>query len=81
MKAHIDIPVFRPSLLKSQRDRRTRLFPLNAAPVISEGRLISDNTMPARDWRELDKPAFRRMTAKRVRNVHSIENRSFAQAG
>jgi hypothetical protein len=71
--------VFRPSLLKAKRNKRTRLFPPNAAPVVREGRLVSDNTMPARDWRAFDKPAFLRMTSKRVRNVTPI--RSFAQAG
>lgn len=77
----IDPEFLRPSLLKSQRDRRTRLFPPNAAPIVSEGRLIADNTMPPRDWHAFDKPAFRRITARRVRNVVDISNRSFAQAG
>lgn len=69
MKAHIEAQVFRPSLLRSQRDLRTRLFPLNAAPIVSEGRIVSDNTMPPRDWRSYDVPAAKRMTARRVRQL------------
>lgn len=79
MKAHTCPAVFRPSLLKSQRDRRTRLFPPNAAPIVSEGRLISDNTAPPRDWSRYDKPACKRLTARLVLNIPPI--RSFAQAG
>lgn len=69
---------FRPSLLKSQRDRRSRLFPPNAAPIVSEGRLISDISMPERDWSQFDKPACKRMTARLVRVP--LSTRSFAQA-
>ena len=79
MNVLTDPKVFRPSLLKATRNKRTRLFPLNAAPVVREGRLVSDNTMPARDWSHYDAPAFLRMTYRRVRNVTPI--RSFAQAG
>lgn len=70
--------IFRPSLLRSQRDLRSRLFPLNAAPIVSEGRLISDNTMPERDWRKFDAPACKRMTARIVRpaKVLSIQRQA-----
>lgn len=82
MNATAEPMVFRPSLLKSQRDERTRLFPHNAAPIISEGRLIADHTMPDRDWSAFDKPAFLRMTSRRVRNVVPLKFGSIArQAG
>lgn len=77
MKDFIAAPVFRPSLLKAQRDLRTRLYPLNAAPVISEGRLIFDNTMPPRDWRAYDAPACKRMTARVVRAPKQIQESAF----
>ena len=65
--------VFRPSLLKSQRDRKSQLYPLNAAPVVREGRILYDNTMPPKRWADYDKPAFLRMTARRVRQTKVIE--------
>jgi hypothetical protein len=38
------------------------------APIVRETRLIRDLTMPERDWREFDAPAYERRTSKVIRN-------------
>mgnify|MGYP001573056248 CR=1 FL=1 len=38
------------------------------APIICEGRLIRDLTMPERDWSEFDAPATERRTSRVIRN-------------
>jgi hypothetical protein len=53
-KLHYEIQVFRPSVLKSD-------FAPNYPLVRSEGRLLSDNTAPHRDWSKYDAPAWQRM--------------------
>lgn len=42
-------------------------YALMRAPVIREGRLIRDLTMPARDWSIYDTPAKDRQTARVIR--------------
>jgi hypothetical protein len=66
----LDVPcplVFRPSVLKSERDLKTRLFRPNAAPIVSEGRLLFDNSMPKRDWSAFDAPAKERYARTEAR--------------
>lgn len=41
---------------------------LAKAPIIREGRLIRDLTMPERDWSEFDAPAKERRTSRVIRN-------------
>lgn len=40
---------------------------LAKAPIVSEGRIERDLTMPERDWTELDPPAKDRRTARVIR--------------
>lgn len=40
---------------------------LSKAPIIREGRIIRDLTMPARDWSIYDTPAKDRRTARVIR--------------
>jgi hypothetical protein len=42
---------------------------LAKAPIVREGRLIRDLTMPERDWSEFDAPAVERRTSRVIRNV------------
>lgn len=49
---------------------------LAKAPIISEGRLTGDLTMPEQDWSRYDAPAFTRRTSKVIRNEVSNERRS-----
>jgi hypothetical protein len=41
-------------------------FALSKAPIIREGRIIRDLTMPARDWSQYDAPAYERIDARSV---------------
>lgn len=79
MKPFLEPQVYRPSLLRSRRDPKTRLFSLNAAPVLREGRLISDNSMPAKDWTQFDEPACRRFKSRPY--AAPIHRLSILQAG
>jgi hypothetical protein len=56
MKANVlhEIQVFRPSVLKKN-------FAPNTPLIRSEGRLLSDLTMPLRDWTKYDAPTWERM--------------------
>lgn len=56
MKKHHDhhVQVLRPSVLKKD-------FSPNSPLIRSEGRLLSDNTAPHRDWSKYDEPAWQRM--------------------
>jgi hypothetical protein len=56
MKKHImhEVQVFRPSVLKKN-------FAPNTPLIRSEGRLLSDLTMPERDWSAFDAPSWERM--------------------
>jgi hypothetical protein len=44
-----------------------RPYALAKAPIISEGRITDDLTMPQQDWSKYDAPAFTRRTSKVVR--------------
>jgi hypothetical protein len=57
------------------------MFTPRASQALTPHRYEYTRTSTCRDWSTFDKPAFLRMTSRRVRNVHSIDNRSFAQAG
>lgn len=41
---------------------------LSKAPIVREGRVIRDLTMPDRDWSEFDPPARDRRTSRVIRN-------------
>lgn len=43
-------------------------YALAKAPIISEGWLERDLTMPEQDWTKYDAPAFTRRTSKVIRN-------------
>jgi hypothetical protein len=49
---------------------------LSKAPIIREGRLIRDLSMPERDWSEFDAPAYERRTSRVIRNEVTDERRS-----
>jgi hypothetical protein len=49
---------------------------LAQAPIIREGRITRDLTMPARDWSQYDAPACQRRTSRVIRNEVSNERRS-----
>lgn len=49
---------------------------LAKAPIIREGRLTGDLTMPEQDWSRYDAPAFTRRTSKVIRNEVRNERRS-----
>lgn len=40
---------------------------LAKAPIIREGRITNDLTMPEQDWSKYDAPAFTRRTSKVIR--------------
>lgn len=40
---------------------------LSKAPIVREGRIIRDLTMPEQDWSKYDAPAFTRRTSKVIR--------------
>lgn len=42
-------------------------YALAKAPIIREGRIIRDLTMPQQDWSKYDAPAFTRRTSKVIR--------------
>lgn len=57
MKQHATpspVDVWRPFVLN-------RNFQPNAPAVVFEGRLLSDNTAPHRDWSKYDAPSWQRM--------------------
>lgn len=65
MKKHLDPQVFRPSVLNQR-------YELNAPLVQSEGRILSDTTMPLRNWSGYDVPTFKRkFMAPRFRAKHA----------
>lgn len=70
--------VFRPHVLRQVG--RFRLVP-NIAWTKREGYITRDLSMPERDWSKYDKPAFRRMTSRRVRNVATLHVMILRQAG
>lgn len=41
---------------------------LSKAPIVREGRITRDLTMPDRDWSEFDAPAYQRRTSKVIRH-------------
>jgi hypothetical protein len=41
---------------------------LAKAPIVCEGRIERDLSMPERDWSEFDSPAYLRRTSKVIRN-------------
>lgn len=41
---------------------------LSKAPIVREGRITRDLTMPERDWTEFDPPAKDRRTARVIRH-------------
>lgn len=49
---------------------------LSKAPIVREGRIERDLTMPERDWSEFDAPAKDRRTSRIIRNEVSNERRS-----
>lgn len=49
---------------------------LARAPIIREGRITDDLTMPEKDWSEYDAPAIDRRTSRVIRNEVSNERRS-----
>lgn len=49
---------------------------LAKAPIVSEGHIERDLTMPERDWSEFDTPAKDRRTSRIIRNEVSNERRS-----
>lgn len=55
------------------------MFTPRASQALTPHRYEWNRTSTCRDWSHFDKPAFLRMTARRVRTVKSI--RSFKQAG
>lgn len=62
------MPVTEPTLFKPHA--------LSKAPIIREGRITDDLTMPARDWSQYDVPACQRRTSRVIRNEVSNERRS-----
>lgn len=59
MKKHLDPQVLRPSVLN-------HAFRPNAPLIRCEGRLLSDLTMPMRDWSALDSLACDRLPSRSV---------------
>lgn len=51
-------------------------YALAKAPIISEGWITRDLSMPERDWSEFDVPAYERRTSRVIRNEVSNERRS-----
>lgn len=51
-------------------------FALSKAPIIREGRITRDLSMPERDWSQYDTPAAERRTSRVIRNEVSDERRS-----
>lgn len=41
---------------------------LSKAPIVREGRIIRDLTMPEQDWSKYDAPALERRTSKVIRH-------------
>jgi hypothetical protein len=64
----------------SFRDTAVMFTPRPSQPLTPH-RYEYTRTSTCRDWSVFDRPAFLRMTARRVRNVVGITNRSFRQAG
>lgn len=48
---------------------------LSKAPIVFEGRIRRDLTMPERDWSEFDAPARERRTSRVIRNEVMNERR------
>jgi hypothetical protein len=51
-------------------------FALSKAPIVREGRITRDLTMPEQDWSRYDAPAVERRTSKVIRNEVSNERGS-----
>lgn len=49
---------------------------LSKAPIIREGWIERDLTMPVRDWSQYDAPACQRRTSRVIRNEVNNERRS-----
>lgn len=49
---------------------------LSKAPIVCEGRITRDLTMPDRDWSRYDTPAKDRRTSKVIRNERPTTSRA-----